>query len=72
MPELSSRSRRFIWGTAAVLVVTALGAMFWPRSNGPDYVTETLATGDIENLVTATGSLQPREYVDVGAQVSGQ
>jgi membrane fusion protein, macrolide-specific efflux system len=72
MPELSSRSRRYIWGAAAVLVVTALGAMFWPRSNGPDYVTETLATGDIENLVTATGSLQPREYVDVGAQVSGQ
>jgi macrolide-specific efflux system membrane fusion protein len=27
---------------------------------------------DIEDLVTATGSLQPRDYVDVGAQVSGQ
>jgi len=27
---------------------------------------------DIENLVTATGILQPRDYVDVGAQVSGQ
>lgn len=27
---------------------------------------------DIEILVTATGSLQPRDYVDVGAQVSGQ
>jgi membrane fusion protein, macrolide-specific efflux system len=33
----------------------------------------TLATrGDIENVVTATGKLQPRDYVDVGAQVSGQ
>ncbi|UCZ55965.1 efflux RND transporter periplasmic adaptor subunit [Desulfurispirillum indicum] len=28
--------------------------------------------GNIENLVTATGTLQPRNYVDVGAQVSGQ
>lgn len=28
--------------------------------------------GDIENVVTATGRLQPRDYVDVGAQVSGQ
>lgn len=28
--------------------------------------------GDIEDLVTATGTLQPRDYVDVGAQVSGQ
>lgn len=28
--------------------------------------------GDIENLVTAMGTLQPRDHVDVGAQVSGQ
>ncbi|MFA7070042.1 MAG: biotin/lipoyl-binding protein, partial [Sulfurimonas sp.] len=28
--------------------------------------------GDIEDVVTATGSLQPRDYVEVGAQVSGQ
>lgn len=27
--------------------------------------------GDIENLVTSTGTLMPRDYVDVGAQVSG-
>ncbi|MCL4137218.1 UNVERIFIED_CONTAM: hypothetical protein GTU68_040824, partial [Idotea baltica] len=27
--------------------------------------------GDIENAVTAAGNLQPSEYVDVGAQVSG-
>ena len=28
--------------------------------------------GDVEDLVSATGTLQPRDYVDVGAQVSGQ
>ncbi len=28
--------------------------------------------GNIEDVVTATGTLQPRDYVDVGAQVSGQ
>jgi len=28
--------------------------------------------GDIENSVTALGTLQPRRYVDVGAQASGQ
>jgi membrane fusion protein, macrolide-specific efflux system len=28
--------------------------------------------GDIESSVTALGNLQPRDYVDVGAQVSGQ
>ncbi len=36
------------------------------------YTTEAVKRGDIENLVTATGTLQPRDYVDVGAQVSGQ
>jgi macrolide-specific efflux system membrane fusion protein len=36
------------------------------------YTTEAVVRGDIENLVTATGTLQPRDYVDVGAQVSGQ
>lgn len=36
------------------------------------YTTEVVTRGDIENLVTATGTLQPRDYVDVGAQVSGQ
>ncbi|HWV15399.1 MAG TPA: efflux RND transporter periplasmic adaptor subunit [Cellvibrio sp.] len=36
------------------------------------YVTATVARGDIQNLVTAIGTLQPRNYVDVGAQVSGQ
>ncbi len=28
--------------------------------------------GDIESVVTAQGKLEPKEYVDVGAQVSGQ
>jgi macrolide-specific efflux system membrane fusion protein len=36
------------------------------------YQITTVQRADIEDLVTATGNLQPREYVDVGAQVSGQ
>jgi macrolide-specific efflux system membrane fusion protein len=34
-------------------------------------VTEVVA-GDIEEVVTAQGKLEPKNYVDVGAQVSGQ
>lgn len=37
-----------------------------------EYLTATVARGDIEDSVTAVGNLQPRDYVDVGAQVSGQ
>lgn len=32
----------------------------------------TIETGMIEDLVTAQGKLEPKEYVDVGVQVSGQ
>lgn len=31
-----------------------------------------VTTGDIEDVVTAQGKLEPKTYVDVGAQVSGQ
>ena len=34
--------------------------------------TVTVTRGNIENSVTALGTLQPRRYVDVGAQASGQ
>jgi macrolide-specific efflux system membrane fusion protein len=36
------------------------------------WVTATVAQGDVEDTVTALGNLQPKNYVDVGAQVSGQ
>ncbi|MGD9639340.1 MAG: efflux RND transporter periplasmic adaptor subunit [Alphaproteobacteria bacterium] len=32
----------------------------------------TVSLGSIEELVTAQGSLEPKDYVDVGTQVSGQ
>jgi len=37
-----------------------------------DETTAVIAAGDIEENVTAQGKLEPKEYVDVGAQVTGQ
>lgn len=34
--------------------------------------TTKVARGDIENVVTATGNVTPKSYVDIGSQVSGQ
>lgn len=34
--------------------------------------TAVVQKGDLEDTVSATGTLQPRDYVDVGTQVSGQ
>lgn len=36
------------------------------------FIFAQIERGDIEDAVTATGTLQPRDYVDVGTQVSGQ
>ncbi|MGB0538625.1 MAG: biotin/lipoyl-binding protein, partial [Alloalcanivorax venustensis] len=60
-----------------VLVVLAvLGAAWWWLSgNGAtagQWQTARVQTADIEDLVTALGTLEPYDYVDVGAQVSGQ
>jgi macrolide-specific efflux system membrane fusion protein len=58
-----------------VILLLAIGAwkyFFGKNSDADNYVTATVDRGEIQNLVTATGVLQPREYVDVGAQVSGQ
>lgn len=60
----------------AVFIILALWLcwkfFFSTASEKIIYTTEVVKRGDIENLVTATGTLQPRDYVDVGAQVSGQ
>jgi macrolide-specific efflux system membrane fusion protein len=62
---------------AALLALAAGGAWgvhAWAARNGAaDQLTlATVQRGDLEDTVTATGILQPRDYVDVGTQVSGQ
>ena len=68
-------NRRHLKSKLALIALLVASAWWWQSSssnNAVSYTTATAARGDIENLVTATGSLQPRDYVDVGAQVSGQ
>jgi macrolide-specific efflux system membrane fusion protein len=60
-------------GVAALLAAVAAGVAFgWPGRNATVYDTVPVARADIEATVMAIGTLQPRKYVDVGAQVSGQ
>ena len=62
------------WGAIALLALVALWLISGWLFGGEDvtYRTQTVTRGNIEQTVTALGSLQPKEYVDVGAQVSGQ
>jgi macrolide-specific efflux system membrane fusion protein len=65
--------------SVSVLVLALAGGGWWAwqafgvgKSPRDLYQIATVQKGDLEDLVTATGTVQPRDYVDVGAQVSGQ
>jgi membrane fusion protein, macrolide-specific efflux system len=61
---------------AGLACVAALGVAYavysWKSDTSGSPILVTAARGDVENLVTAIGNLQPLNTVDVGAQVSGQ
>ncbi|MCC6918115.1 MAG: efflux RND transporter periplasmic adaptor subunit [Alphaproteobacteria bacterium] len=64
--------RRLIWG-GIVLAVLLVG-YFFLASGGDDaaYKTEAVKRGPLSVKVTATGTLQPIDQVEVGAEVSGR
>ena len=68
--------KKIVWIVIALVVVAGvvLGlTVFGKGKNGKvEYRTETLGRGDIEALVVTSGTLNPIETVDVGAQVSGK
>lgn len=71
------RLRRAVIALVTLGVLGAGGRFAWTTYFAkPDelarYQFAAVTRGDIEDVVTATGTLQPRDYVDVGAQVSGQ
>jgi macrolide-specific efflux system membrane fusion protein len=61
------------WTVVALAAASGIvGVLWWASRPYTAYQTEAVARGDVEATVTAIGTLQPRRYVDVGAQVSGQ
>ena len=71
-----ARKTRIALALCAALTFGAAGYFGWNAWNGgtesAQLVTAVVQRGDLEDTVTATGVLQPRDYVDVGTQVSGQ
>jgi macrolide-specific efflux system membrane fusion protein len=66
-------SNPFKTAAALALLALAAGAAVWASSRpAPRWTTTPVLRANLETSVTAMGTLQPRRYVDVGAQVSGQ
>ncbi len=68
---------RWLLALAACALLAGGAYYAWQVGFGRDNPAESLVTavvqrGDLEDAVTATGTLQPKEFVDVGTQVSGQ
>jgi HlyD family secretion protein len=65
--------RILIWFILIAIVVTGGGALYLHATSEPafDYRTATVRRGDLVSTVSATGTLEPEEVVDVGAQVAG-
>ena len=79
-PSLNVRQRRGgilrrRWLIVSLIALSVAIAYWWLGSNPAPTSKPLFATvefGNIENAVTAAGTLQPSKFVDVGAQVSGQ
>src|SRR5690348_6627267 len=74
---MAARTRRPIGRYAliaagVIVLLVVIKACVFPTKAPPRYLTAAAAYGDIEQTVLASGTLQPRRIVDVGAQVSGQ
>ncbi len=69
-----ARRRPLLTGIIVLLVLGTGAYMAWGgKSNtGSKPIVATATRGDIEDDVTALGNLQPSNYIDVGAQASGQ
>ncbi|MFJ7795131.1 efflux RND transporter periplasmic adaptor subunit [Pseudomonas sp. NPDC096950] len=65
-------TRRALLVALCLIPVMAVAAWKILPPGRDQFATVQVTRGDIESSVTALGTLQPRRYVDVGAQASGQ
>lgn len=71
-----SRKRgRGKWLAVLCLLLVAGGLGFYLYGSGDgqqfDYTTQATKTGDLQVIVTATGSIQPTDQVDISSELSG-
>jgi len=71
LKKIITSTKVFVFALLVALVFAGLH-FYNDEPNSPTLLTEQVQRGDIENYIAATGTLEPKQYVEVGAQVSGQ
>lgn len=68
------KSPRLLSALSLIMLCVIVAFFVWrsEASNTPALASVEVRLGNIEDAVTAAGTLQPAQYVDVGVQVSGQ
>ncbi len=63
------------WIVLIVVVIAAAAWFGWKATHRPDpaaaYTTQVIGTGDLSEVITANGVINPVRVVSVGTQVSG-
>jgi len=74
-PSLRHGKRGKQWFVSGLLVIVVVSAVaIWKmtnKSNSTQFKTQEVKRGDLTVIVTATGTLQPTNKVDVGSELSG-
>lgn len=71
-PPPARRRYRAVLAVGVVVAGFATAALLRPGDPAASAELAVIGRGTVEDTVTALGKIQPRAYVDVGAQVSGQ
>lgn len=73
--KAEGRGRRWVWATVTILALLAAGVLFMTLRDSSkasvQYRTEKVLRGDLTVTVSATGTLEPLNQVEVGTEISG-
>ncbi len=71
---MKSRRKIILLAVLGAVVILSVGVMAFrgSRDQGPEVLTETVGRRDLVAIVTASGYIQPRQKVDISADISGR
>jgi HlyD family secretion protein len=69
-----SRNKKIIIAAVALVVIASAGGYAWwtRRSTAPNVTVETIRARDLEAVVSASGKIQPKRFVNISADTSGR